>query len=176
MPTERSRVWRPPSKLLGPTSVHSKPLLTALKTAQERLKVGPHSRAFGLVQAGHRACQEACCSCRRCQGCRAENNFRSRSCPGGATSHSASGQTATPSRNRSSRAAGQGVDLLVRERDALKSTPARQVGGGEGSATWMSSGPPCEENIPPMHTSDLQDLERWMCEASHPGPAQEACT
>ena len=56
------------------------------------------------------------------------------------------------------------IDLLVRERDALKSATGRQVGRGEGSATWMGSGPPCVENIPPMPTSDLQDLERGMCD------------
>ena len=56
------------------------------------------------------------------------------------------------------------IDLLVRERDALKSAAGRQVGGGEGSATWMGSGPPRVENIPPMPTFDLQDLERSICD------------
>ena len=56
------------------------------------------------------------------------------------------------------------IDLLVRERDALKPAPGRQVGGGEESGTRMGSGPPCVENIPPMPTSDLQDLERWVCD------------
>ena len=51
------------------------------------------------------------------------------------------------------------IDVLVRERDALKSTSGR-----EGSAMWMGSGPPRVENLPPMPTSDLQDLERWMCD------------
>ena len=48
------------------------------------------------------------------------------------------------------------IDLLVRERDALKSATGKQVGGGEGSATWMGNGPPCAVN--------LQDLQRWMCD------------
>ena len=56
------------------------------------------------------------------------------------------------------------INVLVRERDALKSASGRQVRGGEGSASWMGSGPPCVENLPPMPTSDLQDLERWMCD------------
>ena len=49
------------------------------------------------------------------------------------------------------------IDVLVRERDALKSASGRQVRGGEGSAMWMGSGPPCVENFPPMPTSDLCD-------------------
>ena len=56
------------------------------------------------------------------------------------------------------------IDLLVRECDALKSATARQVGGGEGRDKWMGNRPPCVENIPPMPTVDLQDLERWMCD------------
>ena len=56
------------------------------------------------------------------------------------------------------------IDLLVRERDALKSPTDRQVDGGEGSATWMGNGLPCVENIPPMPVVDLQDLQRWMCD------------
>ena len=43
------------------------------------------------------------------------------------------------------------IDHLVRERDAFVSTPARQVGGGEGSATWMGSGPPCVETFHRCH-------------------------
>ena len=145
-------------ELLGPASVHAKPLLTALKAAQERSNVGPISERLEFIERAKKRVlradeviarvveQEAIVEAEVCPG----RSWCNHPCSSG-------------SRARS----GQGVADTDRSSDAGAThrslhQPGR-FGGGEGSATWMGSGPPCVENIPPMPTFDLQDLERWMC-------------
>ena len=55
----------------------------------------------------------------------------------------------------------QKIDNLVKERDALRPCPD-DVGVPKISHKWMGQGPPSLENIPPMPTTDVQDLEGWL--------------
>ena len=157
--------------LLGPASVHAKPLLTALKAAQERSKVGPiqerldscrqfidraKKRVLRADEVIARAVEQKAIF--EAEVAQAEQRLVLLQAEAAATIPAVFPEAAEVKELQTQ------IDLLVRERDALKSAPGRQVGGGEGSATWMGSGPPCVENIPPMPTFDLQDLERWMCD------------
>ena len=59
------------------------------------------------------------------------------------------------------RVAQEKIDTLVRERDALRSR-ADQPGVSKYSDKWMGEGPPCFENIPPMPSTNVQELEGWI--------------
>ena len=157
--------------LLGPASVHAKPLLTALKAAQERSKMGPIQERLGscrqfverakkrVLRADEviaRAVEQKAIF--EAEVAQAEQRIVLLQAEAAATTPAVVPEPAQVKELQTQ------IDLLVRERDALKSAPGRQVGGGEESATWMGSGPPCVENIPPMPTFGLQDLERWMCD------------
>ena len=48
----------------------------------------------------------------------------------------------------------QQIDVLVRERDALRASPVKD-------GKWTRNGPPSAENIPAM-PNDRQDLEGWL--------------
>ena len=48
------------------------------------------------------------------------------------------------------------IDALILERDSLRGMQKTMPG------EWCSDGPPKLEAIPPMPTSDLQDLEMWL--------------
>ena len=55
------------------------------------------------------------------------------------------------------------IDNLVKERDALRPCPDDVgVGVPKISHKWMGQGPRSLENIPPMPTTDVQDLEGWL--------------
>ena len=157
--------------LLGPASVHAKLLLTAFKAAQERSKVGPiQERLDSCRQFIERAkkrvlrADEVIASAVEqkaifeAEVAQAEQRLALLQAKAVATT-----PAVIPEPDQVKELQTQ-IDVLVRERDALKSASGRQVRGGEGSAMWMGSGPPCVENFPPMPASDLQDLERWMCD------------
>ena len=55
----------------------------------------------------------------------------------------------------------QKIDTLVEERDALRPCPD-EVGVHKNSDKWTGQGPPSLENIPPMPTTNVQDLEGWL--------------
>ena len=55
----------------------------------------------------------------------------------------------------------QKIDNLVKERDALRPCPD-DVGVHKNAEKWMGQGPPSLENIPPMPTTNIQDLEGWL--------------
>ena len=55
----------------------------------------------------------------------------------------------------------QKIDILVKERDALRPCPDN-VGVPKNSDKWTGQDPPSLENIPPMPTTDVQDLEGWL--------------
>ena len=147
-------------------AVFPKAFTDCAQSSSGEVEGGSHSRALGFTQAVHR---EACASCRRSyrQGCRAESNSEVAQAEQRLVLLQAEAVATTravvPEPAQVKELQTQ-IDLLVRERDALKSATGRQVGGGEGNATWIGSGPPCVENIPPMPTFDLQDLEREMCD------------
>ena len=157
--------------LLRPASVHAKPLLTALKAAQERSKVGPiqerldscrqiieraKKRVLRADEVIARAVEQKAIF--EAEVVQAEQRLALLQAEAVATT-----PPVTPEPDQVKELQTQ-IDVLVRQRDALKFASGRQVGGGEGSAMWMGSGPPCVENFPPMPTFDLQDLERCMCD------------
>ena len=47
------------------------------------------------------------------------------------------------------------IDILVRERDLLKAAVPKP-------GVWMADGPPVLEEIPPMPTADIQEVEGWL--------------
>ena len=53
------------------------------------------------------------------------------------------------------------IDTFVKVRDALKPCP-NEVGVHKNAEKWMGQGPPSLENIPPMPTTNFQDLEGWL--------------
>ena len=49
----------------------------------------------------------------------------------------------------------------MKERDALRPCPD-EVGVHKNSDKWTGQGPPSQENIPLMPTTNVQDLEGWL--------------
>ena len=157
--------------LLGPSSVHAKPLQMALKAAQQKSKVGPiqerldscrqfikraKKRVLRADEVIARAFEQKAIF--EAEVAQAEQRLVVLEAETVATT-----PAVVPEPTQVKELQTQ-IDLLVRERDALKSATTRQVGGGEGRAPWMGNGPPCVENIPPMPTVNLQDLDCWMCD------------
>ena len=149
--------------LLGPSSVHAKPLLIALKAAQQRSKVGPiqerldscrqfieraKKRVLRADEVIARAVEQKAIF--EAEVAQAEQRLVMLEAEAVATTPAVVPEPAQVKELQTQ------IDLLVRERDALKSATGRQVGGGELSAPWMGNGPPCVEKLPPMPTVNLQ--------------------
>ena len=144
--------------VLGENSVHAKALQEALRVAQNKAKLPPieeqlESWKTFLEQARKRV--------RRAQVV-IDRAIKQKAVH---ESEVAEGQTQTRSSPSRSRAVASttrdAFNCVGVAGDALRSRPD-QPGVSKHSDKWMGEGPPCVENIPPMPSTNVQELEGWI--------------
>ena len=133
----------------GEKSAHAKPLLDALKKARAQSKVSP--------------VRERMESCRKFIERAKKRVMRAEDLITKATEQKAvflkqlESEAAAPVSSEPVVADLQRqINALILERDSLRGMQKTMPG------EWCSDGPPKLEAIPPMPTSDLQDLEMWL--------------